>query len=81
MFWRVDEMAENYQFLFECVAIWRLHQEEFSPQVLVADGVIAIANEFLEAFPDSRTRIVMCYFHVKYNLKIHSSPEWRCHLA
>lgn len=55
----------------ECVpsATWRLHKEEFLPQVLVADGAIAIANGFIDAFQNSRTRIVMCYFHVKYAIK------------
>lgn len=67
------ERTENYQFLFECVAssIWQEHQQEFSPRVLVADGAIAIANGFREAFPNSHTRIVMCYFHVKYAIKKH----------
>lgn len=47
--------TENYRFLFETVssAIWRLYHEEFTPQVIVADGPIAIANGFLEAFPNT----------------------------
>lgn len=68
-----NEKADNYRFLFETVAsaIWRLYQEELKPHVLVADGAIAIANGFMAAFPNIPTKIIMCYFHVKYNIKKH----------
>lgn len=62
------ERATDYTFIFECVkkAIRTHFNEDFSPEVLIADGADAIRNAYYESFISAKLD-VMCFAHVIRN--------------
>lgn len=66
------ESTDDYNFVFSALksAIRRLCNKKFKPEVIVSDGAKAIVNSFYNTFPSAQQH-VMCYFHVKQNVRRH----------
>lgn len=64
------EKTNDYKFIFESIknAIKMHLDEDFEPEILIADGADAIRNAFYDSF-DTAALDIMCYAHVVRNCK------------
>lgn len=62
------ERASDYGFIFECVkrAIKSNFNEDFKPEILIADGADSIRNAYYNCFQSAKID-VMCFAHVLRN--------------
>lgn len=67
----MSETADDYEFIFNAVihGVSRITGEEIRPKRLVTDAAHAIQNGFNRAFAGEDCQIIMCWFHVMFNIK------------
>ena len=77
-----NEREEDYEFIFSAVKdiLKKLHDHDWRPDTLMADGAEAITNGFMKAFAYRSTdefNRLMCWPHVERNVSKHAPLKYR----